>query len=483
MKKLIYTIFWVIFLSGVVSCADYIEGFDDNPNDPRDADPTNLIQGVMIADMMVHTGDVTRLIGMWTNQFTGADRQYVTLDNWNGIQANSFNAAWGNIYAGVIGQSRLVQEKSSLENNLKLRGVAKVLEAHALGTATALWGDVPNTQANNVAEYPNPIYDDQQAVYSYLQTVLTSAIADLGGLGTIPASKDIFYGGSALGWTQLAHSLKARYFLHTGNYANAESEAVLGIASDATNFSAPFANVYNGSFSPYYSFLVYDRPGYMSAADAHAPQLLDAAHAKYRGNAKTNEAGRFGWTFLKDFNIYNAGYELNFLNGFDWGWSSNGKFGLQFPLVTRGETLLIIAEARIRQNDEAGAISAYNNYRSYLRSGGGGFASYAATFGLTVQYDDYSAADFETGGIENPDGITASEAILREILEERYIYFIGEFESFNDWRRTNNLLNIPIKGGNTQIPQRLLYPQTEVDANRNTPSPLPGIYDKTKVNQ
>lgn len=495
MKKLLKFSIFIFLAWNLSSCENYIDGLEVDPNNPGDATPTKMIQGVMIADMFVHTSDLNRLTGMWMGYFTGMDRQYVALDTWDGSQAADFDNTWGNFYSGVIAQARIVQEKATVENKIKLRGVAKVLEAHSLGTVTALWGDVPNTEANNVAEFPNPAYDGQLSVYAYLQTLLTEAVADLGGAGIIPAVEDIYYAGDASKWIKLAHSLKARYFLHTGAYASAETEAALGIINVADELWAPFGETFGANFNPYYDFLVYNRAGYMGADLAHAAELLDpddnSGSGKYRGNAKTNEEVRSSWTYLPYFGYYTSGYEPNYLNDFDWA-APNGKFGKEFPLFTGGESLLIIAEARIRQNDEPGAILAYNNYRSYLRNGGGGFWNFFNSpnfenyFSPTMnppQYDDYNAGDF-FGGTEmvRHGQPNAAAAILYEILEERYVAFAGELEGFNDWRRTDNFIGIPIKTG-TQIPERLLYPQVEVNSNTNAPSPIPDFFVPTAVNQ
>ncbi len=70
---------------------------------------------------------------------------------------------------------------------------------------------------------------------------------------------------------------------------------------------------------------------------------------------------------------------------------------------------------------------------------------------------------------------------MKEIIEEKYITLFGQLQPFHDIRRTNNILNVPAKAG-TVIPQRFLYPQSEVDSNPNTPSPLPDLFSKTPVN-
>ena len=106
----------------------------------------------------------------------------------------------------------------------------------------------------------------------------------------------------------------------------------------------------------------------------------------------------------------------------------------------------------------------------------------------SFKYDPYVPADFLSGGMENPVANTLSQekALLREILEERYINFRGQIEGFNDLRRTFKETDIrvpvPLNFG-TQFPQRFLYPQFEIDMNKSTPSPIPGVFDPTPVNQ
>lgn len=501
MKKIFKYSILVFLAWSFSSCENLIDGFEKDPNNPDDSNPTKMIQGIMIADMFVHTSDLNRLTGMWMHYFTGADRQYVAVNDWSGSFASDFDNTWGNMYSGVVTQSRIAQEKATTENKLKLRGVAKILEAHTLGTITALWGNVPNSQVNKVKEFPNPVYEDQIGIYAYLQTLLDGAIDDLNdGLDAVPDDEDIFYSGDESKWIKLAHSLKARYYLHTGDYADAEDEAALGIVSVDDELWAPFGDSFGQTYNPYYDFMVYNRSGYMGADLAHAAELLDpydlSESGKYRGNAKTDEEGRFNYTYLPYFGYYTSGYEPNYLNDFDWV-APNGKFGKEFPLYTAGESLLIIAESRVRQNDTGGAIDAYNDYRGYLRDGSapfwrflndedpfGYFDSEGISPGnaLNVQYDDYVTGDF-FGGTEMVRHGQASlrDAILYEIIEERYVYFVGELEGFNDWRRTDNLIGVPIKTGN-QIPERLLYPQVEVNSNKNIPSPLPNFFVPTAVN-
>ena len=75
--------------------------------------------------------------------------------------------------------------------------------------------------------------------------------------------------------------------------------------------------------------------------------------------------------------------------------------------------------------------------------------------------------------------------MLFRSLEERYVTFFGQIEGFNDVRRTRKE-EVGIKlqpNTGSLLPERFLYPQSEIDSNPNTPSPLPGFFEPTEVNQ
>jgi hypothetical protein len=104
------------------------------------------------------------------------------------------------------------------------------------------------------------------------------------------------------------------------------------------------------------------------------------------------------------------------------------------------------------------------------------------------RYDPYVATDFDAGGMENggANPLTNVRALLREIMEERYVNFIGQIEGFNDLRRvfkeTDIRVPVPLNFG-TQFPQRFLYPQVEIDVNPSTPNPIPALFNPTPVNR
>lgn len=492
MKKFLRYISIFSLAVSVMGCESFIEGFEDDPNNPsgESVDVNNMIQGVMLADALLHEGELARLSGIWANQFSGVDRQYVNLERYL-VTAGDFDSPWSTIYYATITQARIAKQKAKVELNPKVEGVAQILEAHAAGTAAALFGDVPYSE---VLYEEVPAFDPQEEVFAALQVVLDSAITNLElGRGVLNAEKDIFFGGDAEPWIGVANTLKARYYLLTGNYAMAEQYALLGINSPENNMMTPHGLVYGGNFNVYYSFTVYDRPGYMTAEDAFAPRVLDPAvrtsFAGNRNNAKTDESARFHWYYQTDAGFY----DLNYYSIGD-GWGEQGFFGAEtpFPLVTYSETQLILAEARARMGQTQTALDALNAHRVALNSEFGTPAVPAVPATSTTpavpaipEYNPYAPltlADFAAGALENSTSVSVQDALVTEILEERYVTFIGQIHSFIDIARTDNRLNIPVKGTAPKIPERFLYPQSEVNSNPNIPSPLPGLFDPTSIN-
>ncbi len=475
---------YTILLTAVLllgSCKKFTDDLDVSPNSPTDAPYDLTLNGAEVSSIMVYEGNIARTAGMFARSFTGVDRQYVDTYNYN-TTSQDYNDAWNLLYSQVIVQLKIVEAKALAVNDRKTAGIAEVLLAQAFGFATDLWGDIPFTQAGDDVAFPTPAFDAQAQVYTGIQALLDKAITNFAAnVGKGPAGKDIFFQGDAAKWTATAHTLKARYFLHVKNYTSAITQASLGINNASNNMLAPHGDSYGANFNVYYSFTTYDRPGYLNADGAIAAAYLDKTNPLSHNNAKTDETARFNYLYQEGLNT--GALDPNVLVAFDWGndASENGFFGATtpFPLVTYEENNLTLAEAYVKSGNNTNALNALNAQRAYM-SGGGYINSGYQSLGL--KYDAYTIADFAVGGIVNKNSLTVSQALLKEILTERYLTFIGQVEQFNDIRRTKNALNIPTVRGTT-IPQRLFYAQDEINTNPNTPKLAPtDLFRATTVN-
>ena len=155
-------------------------------------------------------------------------------------------------------------------------------------------------------------------------------------------------------------------------------------------------------------------------------------------------------------------------------------------MVTFFENKLIMAEAAARGGNISSGLPHLNDVRAWLNSGGNLNENY---IGQSHRYDPYVEADFNAGGIENTDNISALNAFLREVIEERYVSGFGMHMPYNDARRlrkSDNDIAVPYvmyNSDNTRKPERMPYATNELNSNSNAPAEDPGIFQKTAVNQ
>jgi hypothetical protein len=464
----------------VFSCSQMVEDLNQNPNNPTSAPYQYTLTGAEVATIVLQTGEPAREAGIFAGQFTGFDRQHLALNNYL-VTSASFDNTWRVIFRDILRNIR-VAEASAIESGIGgvTLGILQVLKALDLGTAASLFGDIPYDQAGSL-EFENPEFESQIAVYGKIQTLLDDAIVNLAtGTGRPPASTEIYFDGNAVAWSQVAYTLKARFFIHTKEYTAAYTAAQKGIGSNGSshtnNMKSPHGTATDNANLHYQFFALASRKNDLVTSNFFA-SFIDSNNAtnpipaNYRGNSKTNETARYNYLLQTTV----VGIQPNF--------NTNGFAQIDAPaqIVTYAENLLILAEAGTRANFNTG-LGHLNAFRTYMASGG----YMKNPLMANVQYDPYVAADFDNLGIENPSGISSANALLREVLEERYITLFGQIEVFNDTRRTQNesIVRVPlVPNVGSDFPQRFLIGNSEIDTNNNTPNPIPGFFEPTQVNQ
>lgn len=441
------------------SCDKSLENINVNQNGATDAPLKAVFIGAMVGVIQPQSGENARLACLWSQQFTGSDRQYAGFEKYN-INAEDFD--WVGYYYAVVQQANIVITKSNAIDNGFYSGVAKIAKAQSFGTLTSLWGNVPFYQAADIENYKAPAFDPQSTVYDEVQKLLSDGIKDLEGAGTDVFNADFYFKGNKASWIKVAHTLKARYYLHVRNYAAALAETKLGVSASAEEWKIPHTSgAYNQDMNIYYSFGNRDRVGYMTANDAYLPAILDTTPANVgkRNHAKTTENQRFA-------HIYKGAkgsYDLNYAGM----WTAKSSF----PLVTVEENLLIAAECEVQGGSNANGLTELNKVRTILAG------KYPKG-----KYTAFVLSDFDASGIEDNGKGNQKDNLLYEILEEKYTSLVGQIEVYNDLRRTKNFMGLTPRSG-SEIPHRFLIPQDEINANASAPSPIPGLFVKTPINQ
>ena len=176
-KSLIITA--LICLAACQSVVDDINDID--PNKIGTVDGQTLFTGMQLANTTAQSGYLNWAAGIWTGNFVGEGKMGPE-QNYQYVNTNS-NTPWSNIYTGVLRQAREIRSGIEVTNKDFFYGASKVLEAHAVGTAVNIFGDVPYSEASN-DDILAPKFDTQTDVYVALQLLLDEAILDLQSAAT-----------------------------------------------------------------------------------------------------------------------------------------------------------------------------------------------------------------------------------------------------------------------------------------------------------
>jgi hypothetical protein len=400
------------------ACNSFLEGGDlsKNPNTPTDAAPQSIFAAIQGSVWALLSSDPARLTSVWTQQFEGAGIQYGPVNDYVNDETTTGGFEAGLYSGGGLIDIRKVEAAATETGDSLLRGQTEVLEGLMMGTGADLFGDLVYSQA--LTDTPNPPLDQQHTVYSAVQTVLSQAIVDMSATGPSnlgAGGSDLVYNGDKDAWIALAHTVKARLFLHTaevnpGAYADALTEVVDGINDPSGDYLA----VWSGSIfeqNYWYQFDVVQRKGYI-----HPATFLDSLLA---ANSDPRRAQYFN---AAHSDLSNERKASNFAQ----------------PLVTANENLLIWAEAAYRTGDIPTAVAKLNEERALA-----GVPASTATSGLPL---------------------------LKAILTEKYVAMFQNIEAWNDYKRTCFPNFTPTVPG-LIIPARLFYDLSERQTNTSIPDP------------
>lgn len=485
MKNIIKNIGLSLFAGATLfSCQPLVDDINDpNPNKLNDVSGEKVFNGMEISQVLIQSGYLNMVGNIWSGHFNGFNNKFKPFEDYN-FDLNATEQSWRNIYVGIVKQGRTLRSIEKTPNKKFFDGASKFLEAYALATGASLFGDIPFSEIS-ADDKPSPKFDGQKDVYAGLQTLLDEAIKDLGESGvTGGVVEDIYFGGDSNKWIKAAYTLKTRMYMETREYTKAYANVSKGIDSQAGSLRYTPPATGNGDENLLYSINSTGTKGDLRV-DANFIKLLED-----RNNAKTNDLVRrhyfVGGENADDIN-YNKG--------------SFSDIGTPMDLITYQENLLHWAELELRQGNFAEALAKLNAHRANVKglkyfhniqSEGTNYVFDKEKSTVNVpkadfKFDAYADADFDGGGIENADAIDKNNALMREIVEERYVSFFGTMLAFSDirrYRKDDAAVQVPIKKkkADKEFPERMLYPNTETLTNPNTPD-VADIFVKTPINE
>jgi hypothetical protein len=426
-------------------CSNYLDCGEciTSPTSPTQATSTQRLVATQAKLWQLVNGDLARETSMFMQQMAGVGNQYQVIDKYSldASGGGDFTTPYGG--AGLIDLKR-VDADSRAAGDKTMLGISLVLKAWLLSVSADVWGDAPYTQAAQPDVFPTPAYDPQQVVYDSLQKALDDAITNLGaGAGAGPSAAELVYKGDRAKWTALAHTLKARLYLHVAErdasaYAKALAEANLGISSNAGDYVTVQTST-AGEQNDWYQFqVVGSRTSYMRAGafgvnlltTANDPRLTEL-YQKATG-AATIVGGTPGQSLTSAMGNVSAKRLAD-------------TYGQ--PLVTYNENLLIKAEALFKGGNVQAALDTLNKERAAWATA----PSWHSAITLSPQ---------------------AGPVTLGQIMTEKYIVLFQNIEAWNDYKRTCFPQLTPGNGA-VALPGRLLYPTSERQTNGANVPPDP----------
>src|SRR2546423_577957 len=223
-----------------------VKNLSTAPNNPATATIQTLLVGIQGGQFAFQEGTVPTMVCMWMQQCGATNGRYVeqagryVFGAGSNIGANGVD--WATIYTGggLIDMDTIAKMAIAAGDSIYL-GIDLVWKAFTLGSATDMWGSIPYTQ---IRTSPTPALDSQLVLYDTVQAMLSTAIRKLtSDVATLPTPHDLVLGGDPAKWIAVAHTLKARYFLHT---VEAAANGKLGGRTVANVFADVLAEATSG---------------------------------------------------------------------------------------------------------------------------------------------------------------------------------------------------------------------------------------------
>ncbi|MEX0273856.1 MAG: SusD/RagB family nutrient-binding outer membrane lipoprotein [Flavobacteriaceae bacterium] len=198
-----------------------------NALSPTQSDPNLLLNSIQLAyasnqiSLEATVSELTRI-----EYFFG--RNY-----FNALPGNTLNGVWARTYSsggsipgdgvsvGILTNLQALEEinaQSDIDYSFHI-GVAKLMYAHCLFQLVDVLGEAAYSQAGNATEFPAPMLDSGQDVYSAAFGLLNEAEGLLSSGPATQGATDMFYNGDTDKWVKAINSIRLRSYKNMGNKA------------------------------------------------------------------------------------------------------------------------------------------------------------------------------------------------------------------------------------------------------------------------
>lgn len=470
---------------------------NQDPNNAADATSELVFPAGTLSIGACIGGQYNLIGGFWSQYWSqsNASNQYKFIDQYL-ISEGDFNVIWREMYANGLADINIARNKARESKNNAFYLMSTVMQAYGFTILVDFYNNVPYSEAfqgNADVKNYNPKYEDGKSIYLDLISKIDTALAlEMNELTDKQKSQDLVFKGDINSWIRFANTLKLKMFLRMAYsdpaYAQQKIQELYANGAEFLNQDAGL-NIFIDEAKKDNPLFESDRRSLNTTVNLRVSATL---FFYLRNNADPRI------DYVVQGNITSATIPM-----------PQGGFGLPdaqlnhnnvavFDLYPTTPVYFISAiESRLLQ---AEAIE---------RGWGTGDAKslYDAAITLDFTRKGFDGSSFvATGGVYEYPSTGSFEQKLESIIMAKWVAFAGTqgAEAFFEWCRTGypRVSSIPAWQGNSfnnaylggqftyslggtttgKFPQRLIYPQDEVNLNKNFPGQV-SVTDKVWWNK
>lgn len=460
LKKLSIILLLTLTLQG---CDEDLVDINTDPLAATDIDPDLLFPQIMLAISQQRTIELNSTniqAQQWASGgsagvFANPERYVISPNTTNNIWVGWFTTSLRNLQ-----QIRILTERKS-PDAFHIIGQAKVLEAFTFMNLTEMFGDIPFSEATNVAEFPNPNFDSQENALFGIIERCNEAIDLLSGPSSrIITDADLLFKGDASKWIRFANNIKLKALMMI---ANVNPSSVQSELQAIANSSLIIENSQEAKLK-YTTAVGNENPIWRTInlfADGDNVFFFSGSTLVNLMNT-TNDPRRATY-----FDLNNNGMYV----GQDQGvFTSTGISSISLNIIRRNmpdryataaETYFYLAEATLKGFISGGVSSANSLFVTGVQK------SLDAYDGVPGEISSVDKSAF-ISSLPNLASLSNADA-LRVVNEQHYVeLFTRGIEAWTQWRRTKTpSFQQPVQASLSTIIRRYAYPASEISTNPN----------------
>lgn len=489
-KKYLYKLMVITFaIFTISSCEKNYLDVNTDPNNPTEV-TVDLVLPNGLGSTAYDLGNGFQILGglwgqIWTQGPTAS--QYRGQEQYS-INNTDYDNNWQNVFSTPLINYKYLVDEGMETGRKNYAAIGKIMMAYSFQYMTDLHGDIPFSEALQ-AESGNikPKYDSQQDIYDGLIKLADEGIALIDENTTDhPGADDLLYHGDMTQWRKFAQTLKLKIYLRQAYVRPAVAEAGIKamysagatFLSDEDEASVEFTTTLfnqNPLFSTFQTLttanLIASNTALQYLIDNNDPRVdvfyTRATAAPSAGNhAGINQGNGPNLPGNQNANSYSKPGPA--VGGPETVSVPDGGADAPVIFMSAAESYFLQAEAVVRGWGTGNAENLYNK----------GIESSFERWGFTAN----EAEDYRTQANIAFPAAGSIEQKIKSVIFQKWVSFNGteNLEAWTEWRRTGypDIFTVSLTSSiGNKFPVRILYPDSEVSRNPNTP-PQKAVTDK-----